>query len=156
MRGRRHLWADCQGSVGPLTSHNPMGLHGLLQGQLYFTLLYHTEHPNALCGQNAEFWYVRACGAYRTTLYNFQRLTQCWLNVWSANSQTEQFCIKITSFFCPEHGVGACPKRCGTSQPLKHPYASVPRVQNGVGTIIWALHHPVTGNVKNGLNWAQQ
>jgi hypothetical protein len=24
--------ADCQGNVGPLTSHNPMGLHGPLQG----------------------------------------------------------------------------------------------------------------------------
>jgi hypothetical protein len=24
--------ADCQGNVGPLTSHNPTGLHGPLQG----------------------------------------------------------------------------------------------------------------------------
>jgi hypothetical protein len=30
------LWADCLESVGASTSHNPMGLHGLLQGQLYF------------------------------------------------------------------------------------------------------------------------
>jgi hypothetical protein len=28
----RHLWANCQGNVGPLMSHNPIGLHGLLQG----------------------------------------------------------------------------------------------------------------------------
>jgi hypothetical protein len=28
----RHLWADCLENVGPSTSHNPMGLHGLLQG----------------------------------------------------------------------------------------------------------------------------
>jgi uncharacterized membrane-anchored protein len=28
----RHLWADCLENVGASTSHNPMGLHGLLQG----------------------------------------------------------------------------------------------------------------------------
>jgi hypothetical protein len=28
----RHLWADCLENVGTSTSHNPMGLHGLLQG----------------------------------------------------------------------------------------------------------------------------
>jgi hypothetical protein len=28
----RHLWTDCLENVGALTSHNPMGLHGLLQG----------------------------------------------------------------------------------------------------------------------------
>jgi hypothetical protein len=27
----------------------------------------HTEHTNTLCGQNAEFWYVKAGGIY--TLY---------------------------------------------------------------------------------------
>jgi hypothetical protein len=27
-----HLWADCLHNVGSLTSHNPIGLHGLLQG----------------------------------------------------------------------------------------------------------------------------
>jgi hypothetical protein len=26
----RHLWADCLDNVGTLTSHNPIGLHGLL------------------------------------------------------------------------------------------------------------------------------
>jgi hypothetical protein len=26
------IWADCVENVGALTSHNPMGLHGLLQG----------------------------------------------------------------------------------------------------------------------------
>jgi hypothetical protein len=26
------LWADCLDNVGSLTSHNPIGLHGLLQG----------------------------------------------------------------------------------------------------------------------------
>jgi hypothetical protein len=25
----------------------------------------HMEHPNALCGQNAEFWCVKAGGTYR-------------------------------------------------------------------------------------------
>jgi hypothetical protein len=24
----------------------------------------HTEHTDALCGQNAEFWYVKAGGTY--------------------------------------------------------------------------------------------
>jgi hypothetical protein len=28
----RHLWADCQKNVGASTSHNLMGLHGLVQG----------------------------------------------------------------------------------------------------------------------------
>jgi hypothetical protein len=27
-----HLWADCPYNVGSLTSHNPIGLHGLLWG----------------------------------------------------------------------------------------------------------------------------
>jgi hypothetical protein len=27
-----NLWADCIENVGASTSHNPMGLHGLLQG----------------------------------------------------------------------------------------------------------------------------
>jgi hypothetical protein len=31
----RHLWADCLDALGPLTSHTPMRLHGLLQGQFY-------------------------------------------------------------------------------------------------------------------------
>jgi hypothetical protein len=30
-----HLWADCLENVGTLTSHKPMGLHGLSQGELY-------------------------------------------------------------------------------------------------------------------------
>jgi hypothetical protein len=33
----RHLWADCLDNVGSLTPHNPIGLQGLLRGQLYFT-----------------------------------------------------------------------------------------------------------------------
>jgi hypothetical protein len=28
----RHLWADCLENVGASTSHNPVGLRGLLQG----------------------------------------------------------------------------------------------------------------------------
>jgi hypothetical protein len=31
-------WADCLDNVGTLISHNPIGFHGLLRGQLYFTL----------------------------------------------------------------------------------------------------------------------
>jgi hypothetical protein len=33
------LWADCLDNVGTSTSHNPMGLHGLSQGQVYFFYL---------------------------------------------------------------------------------------------------------------------
>jgi hypothetical protein len=32
------LRADCLDNVGSLTSHNPLGLHGLLQRELCFTL----------------------------------------------------------------------------------------------------------------------
>jgi hypothetical protein len=32
----RHLCANCLENVGTTTSHDPMGLHGLLQGYLYF------------------------------------------------------------------------------------------------------------------------
>jgi hypothetical protein len=28
----------------------------------------HTVNTNALCGQNAEFWYVKACGTYSNHL----------------------------------------------------------------------------------------
>jgi hypothetical protein len=31
----QHLWADCLKNMGTSTSHNPMGLHGLSQGELY-------------------------------------------------------------------------------------------------------------------------
>jgi hypothetical protein len=31
----RHLWADCLDRVGSFTSHNPIGLQGLLWGQRY-------------------------------------------------------------------------------------------------------------------------
>jgi hypothetical protein len=31
-----HVWADCIENVGTSSSHNPMGLHGLLEEWLYF------------------------------------------------------------------------------------------------------------------------
>jgi hypothetical protein len=34
----RYLWADCLENVETSASHNPMVLHGLLQGQLYLFL----------------------------------------------------------------------------------------------------------------------
>jgi hypothetical protein len=34
----RYLYVDCLETVGASTSHNPMGLHGLLQGELYLYL----------------------------------------------------------------------------------------------------------------------
>jgi hypothetical protein len=36
VRGADNLTADCLDSVGYLTSHNPIGLHGLLQRWLFF------------------------------------------------------------------------------------------------------------------------
>jgi hypothetical protein len=35
-----HLWADCLDNMWSLTSHNPIGLYGLLRGQLYFFILF--------------------------------------------------------------------------------------------------------------------
>jgi hypothetical protein len=43
VRGRQpycHLRADCLDNVGTLTSHNPVGLYGLLQGHIYFLFHY--------------------------------------------------------------------------------------------------------------------
>jgi hypothetical protein len=37
------------GNVGPLTSHNPIGLHFLLRGQFYFTLLYFSRGRTIAC-----------------------------------------------------------------------------------------------------------
>jgi hypothetical protein len=34
-----HLWADCLDNTGSLTSHNHIGLQGLLWGRLYFFFL---------------------------------------------------------------------------------------------------------------------
>jgi hypothetical protein len=34
------MWADCLGNVGSLTSHNPIGLHGLLTGIVLFFLIF--------------------------------------------------------------------------------------------------------------------
>jgi hypothetical protein len=36
VRKADNLGADCLDNVGSLTSHNPIGLQGLLRGQLYF------------------------------------------------------------------------------------------------------------------------
>jgi hypothetical protein len=33
-----NLWANCLENVGASTSHKPIGVHGLLQGQLYLSL----------------------------------------------------------------------------------------------------------------------
>jgi hypothetical protein len=51
----RHLWADCLDNVGSLTSDNPIGLHGLLQGEL-----------SLLIGQ--EFWFRPRRRVRTTTL----------------------------------------------------------------------------------------
>jgi hypothetical protein len=45
----RHLWDDCLENVGASTSHNSMGLHGLLQGQLYLSSLYICHVSAAMC-----------------------------------------------------------------------------------------------------------
>jgi hypothetical protein len=52
-----HLWANCQKNVGASTSHNPMGLHGLLQGYLIHgscaCWLFHTHRT--LLHQKSKF-----------------------------------------------------------------------------------------------------
>jgi hypothetical protein len=45
------MQADYQENVGTSTSHNPMGLHGLLQGSLY---LYLCIGRNGVCDGNVE------------------------------------------------------------------------------------------------------
>jgi hypothetical protein len=40
----------------------------------------HTEHTNTLCGQNAEFWYVKAGGTYS--------------NRWALKAETSHFFIR--------------------------------------------------------------
>jgi hypothetical protein len=39
----------------------------LLKGKIAVSCENHTEHTNTLCGQNVEFWNVKADGTYRTT-----------------------------------------------------------------------------------------
>jgi hypothetical protein len=46
----RHLWADFLENVGSSTSHNPMCLHGLLQGWLY--LYFHTFCTVKICSKH--------------------------------------------------------------------------------------------------------
>jgi hypothetical protein len=38
-----HLWADWRENVGASTSHNPMGLHGLLQEYIYLLTNYESK-----------------------------------------------------------------------------------------------------------------
>jgi hypothetical protein len=47
------MWADCLENVGGSTSHNPMGLHGLLQGYS-FTFLYFSIHVHSFSQQYAH------------------------------------------------------------------------------------------------------
>jgi hypothetical protein len=51
----RHLWADCLESVGSSTFHNPIGLHGLLEGYLssfsfYCTSIFNKFYKNLYIG----------------------------------------------------------------------------------------------------------
>jgi hypothetical protein len=55
-----HLWADCLENVVASTSHSPMGLHGLLQGQL----LLRSQCDKCLCSvlwETVEFYKKRLC-----------------------------------------------------------------------------------------------
>jgi hypothetical protein len=52
-----HLWADCLDNVGSLTSHNPRGLHSLLQDSFLYepALLLIFCHPwHSFSGQNVH------------------------------------------------------------------------------------------------------
>jgi hypothetical protein len=39
LQPNRHLWADCLENVESSIFHNPLGLHSLLQGLLFFTVM---------------------------------------------------------------------------------------------------------------------
>jgi hypothetical protein len=84
------MWADRLENVGASTSHNPMSLHSLLQGELSFYTSQethyisttkisrlmpfretnavqcenHMKHTSTLFAKNSEFWYVKAGGTY--------------------------------------------------------------------------------------------
>jgi hypothetical protein len=74
------MWADCLDNVGSLTSYNPIGLHGLLRGYLYF---YFNSYPQPQLETLAK---VPAIGydhslsilAYMQTLLTPYRLIYLW------------------------------------------------------------------------------
>jgi hypothetical protein len=44
-----YIWADCLENVGASTSHNPIGLHGLLQGELCRNMYLDEGNTSGLC-----------------------------------------------------------------------------------------------------------
>jgi hypothetical protein len=61
-RIRRHHWADYLENVGTSTSHNPVGLRGLLQGYLYHAFIYNDTRSISNCmalgGRAISEWWI--------------------------------------------------------------------------------------------------
>jgi hypothetical protein len=96
----RNLWADCLDNVGSLTSHNPIGLHGLLRGYLFFysqlfvpsyikklnsvTLVRERTVPRGCCVVSATDRHGRILGFLdRSRYYLFQVAPQLYSRGWA-------------------------------------------------------------------------
>jgi hypothetical protein len=62
----RNLWADCLEKVGALTSHNPMGLHGLLHGYLFKNTISQTTESLVHRQLNEPQWQTGRRSSLRT------------------------------------------------------------------------------------------
>jgi hypothetical protein len=58
-------------NVGASTSHNPMGLHGLLQGQLYFYYLFFCIHVFSKCSPIVSLGDTALLKSFSTFLFPF-------------------------------------------------------------------------------------
>jgi hypothetical protein len=73
----RHLWADCLGNLGVSTSHNPVGLHGLLRDSftvaymnlIFFRLKAPTSNHGLVFVFSPKTWKMR---------YGIARIKLCW------------------------------------------------------------------------------
>jgi hypothetical protein len=74
------LWADCLENVGASTSHNPMDVHGLLQGLLYLLYLYLLYSEYRISSLNR---YINIHGDDgRQFVYLWFKLTaKCWVKL---------------------------------------------------------------------------
>jgi hypothetical protein len=72
-QSQRHLWADCLENVWTSTSHNPMGLNGLLQWQLYlyFIFMWIGKTFRVLPTRSLRVKFVRAAHEPATTYYYY-------------------------------------------------------------------------------------
>jgi hypothetical protein len=78
------VWAECRVCTSQETQYalaaNPNRL--MLFGETVAVYCEnHTEHTNIFCGQNVEFWYVKAGGTYITTGLYRLKAQECILGV---------------------------------------------------------------------------